>query len=219
MGIDRVTSIMGWLFIIAAVAIAAKPGGIAASYISDLRLEKRRASTMRAGWSEVSSSSRSTLGSREAESRLVTFVDYNCYYCRLLHDSMRVLHQEYPSASVRIRQLPNPSREGSRRASLAAICADAQGHFDQMHDFLLSEHEWQRTTDWTQVAEQVGVPDPVALEECLDSEEAEKVLAADAAWGERLELRATPATLVDRERVVFGVVDVSSMAEWLELVQ
>jgi protein-disulfide isomerase len=128
---------------------------------------------------------------------LIEFGDYECPFCRRVQPVLDEFLADNSDVSVRFRHYPltdlHPSAEG---AAKAAICAEAQGRFRQMHGLLLTESQWTETNDWIALADRSDVPDLDGFSTCMEGAQAEQRLQRDIALGDSLGVSGTPAFLV-----------------------
>jgi protein-disulfide isomerase len=195
---DRASLVVGWLFLIGAGVMLVLPGGAVRGWWLERREVSRVRQMVVRGWADLESGT-GLIGSGTSSVRLVEFVDYQCTYCRSLHDTLAAFLSQtgYAQEAVAIRQLPRIGDGRSRGAALSAICANAQGMFAEMHVYLLTDDGWRSTSDveWREVGRRIGVPDLDRFEACLRSEKAVAMLRSDSVWARRLGLRGTPVLL------------------------
>jgi uncharacterized membrane protein/predicted DsbA family dithiol-disulfide isomerase len=139
-----------------------------------------------------------------AEGALV-FSDYECPYCFIAHGKLRELLARRPDIKVVKRHFPldqacNPliKRPMHRNACLyarAAICAEAQGHFEAMDDALFQNTKSLPPREPTELARALGL-DAARFDACLASPETSRRLQEDIAAGARADIKATPTYLV-----------------------
>jgi protein-disulfide isomerase len=89
-----------------------------------------------------------------------------------------------------------------RAAAEAALCADKQGHFWEMHDQLFAHQQALLPADLAKYAIAIGL-DEDAFEHCTQGHETAKVLADDLLAAAELGITGTPAFLVNG-RLVSG---------------
>jgi protein-disulfide isomerase len=87
----------------------------------------------------------------------------------------------------------------AEKAALAAICAEHQDRFPQMHDYFMTESEWMQGLPWEEVATAAGISSVSEFIECLGSGAAARRLAADMETARRLGVRSTPTFVTERE--------------------
>lgn len=153
------------------------------------------------------------LGSDKAPVKLVIFSDYTCPYCgqwaaqvqpRLVQDfvnpgKLQIVYYDYPLGT-------EGEHKYSYLAARAAHCAEDQGKYWEMHDYLFG-----RQSDWSyavtppvkpfeQYARAVGL-DPQKFDACLQSDRYADVVTAEHALGEQLGVNATPTVIINERRL------------------
>jgi len=145
-------------------------------------------------------------GSENARITIVEFSDFECPYCGQFEPELKKLLEAYPT-QVRLiyRNMPIPSlHPAAQKAAEAAICADKQGKFWEMHDTLFSEQSTLDVAALKEKAKRLGL-DGAKFDVCLDKGEAVPALNDDLREAQRLGLEATPATFING-RFVNGAV-------------
>ena len=126
-------------------------------------------------------------------SMIIEFGDYECPFCRDSHAHLEAVLESHPATTIGFRHYPltaiHPKAEAAARA---AICAEEQGRFPQLHSLLLESTEWRETGDWKTLAEKAGVGDMASYERCLRGEAAGRRLEEDMRLGDALGVTATP---------------------------
>lgn len=136
---------------------------------------------------------------------IVEFVDYRCTFCREQADAISQILQENAGA-VRfvVKHVPLDKHKGARRAARAAVCAEAQGKLEPMHEGLMRASD---TADRTilDLAAEVGL----GLEEfksCLASSETDARIQDDMDAFDRAGGDGLPMTFIGRTKFV-GLAD------------
>ena len=173
-----------------------RPGGVVREEWRRWRDGVSSREAIAAAWQELSTVGAVAPGAA-ADRVVVEFSDYQCPACKQAHRKLPELTGRV-GATVVYRHFPltaiHPAADGAARA---AICAEEQGRFAQMHDHLFSTQDWYDDPDWEKEARDVAVPDLARFRQCLDSEATSQRLARDRAYAERLGIRGTP-TFVSR---------------------
>ena len=124
---------------------------------------------------------------------IIEFGDYECPFCRDSDAHLEAVMESHPDVTIGFRHYPltaiHPKAEDAARA---AICAEEQGRFQQIHSLLFGSTEWRDIGDWKTLAENAGVADLAAYESCLMSEATGRRLEEDRRLGEALGLTSTP---------------------------
>jgi predicted DsbA family dithiol-disulfide isomerase len=184
-----VSSIMVGLFIFGWGAA----GGLAKVrlWIHDYRSDRLVRQVLSSEWPALSAGA-SRLGKSTRPAQLIEFADYECPYCRVAGRKLDSLI-ENSDLVIGYRHLPirdlHPAAEGAARA---AICAEAQGRFPEMHRYLNSTSDWQRDSQWTVIAGVVGGIDTATFASCIPAEATTRRLSEDSAYASRLRVWGTP---------------------------
>lgn len=121
---------------------------------------------------------------------VVEFIDYQCTYC--IRSQPYVENFVNSGRGIVIRHYPLAIHAYAEEAAKAAVCAEAQGLFREMHTELLAAADWHGGADWIVVAERVGVPDLRSFGICFDAAETMKRIERDRALAEDHAIRGTP---------------------------
>lgn len=168
---------------------------------------------IRASWSELAKGTLLSRGSgAETEVDAVVFFDYECPYWRTHEAKLRRLMEEDASIAVVLRHYPLPEHTQARAAARAAVCAENQGAFLALHDWLLTTSEWRLGRDWAEVAEEAGLQDRRLFEDCLESDAPDARISLDQAIAARFEVRATPTMLFRNGRTLVGGASIEELA-------
>lgn len=143
---------------------------------------------------------------------VVEFVDFQCPYCRDMHEMLRRAEAEGRLRVVlmhlpleRIHPLANP-------AAKASLCAEAQGSAESMNHLLMSTRGWMEEADWGRLARAAGVPSSDAFETCLEAQATEDELARHVAVARSIGVRATP-TFVSYGGIHSGVATLEQLVD------
>jgi protein-disulfide isomerase len=148
-------------------------------------------------------------GSDSAKVWVLEISDLECPYCRSWHaTTYPTLRDEYiKTGKIRYAfiNFPLSMHENARAASIAAMCAGAQGKFWAMQDAVFAtQPQWGRMSDpapvFERIASEIGI-DRDRWNACLSSPKIEALIAADQARASRMGVRATPTFLVNGELI------------------
>jgi predicted DsbA family dithiol-disulfide isomerase len=132
-------------------------------------------------------------GPGSAAVTIVEFGDFQCPYCKRVESSLHAVLEQYPH-EVRIvfRQLPlaqiHPYAEG---AAEAAVCADRQGKFWEMHDAMYADQSALTPDALKETAKRLGL-DLDRFSACLSEGAPAAALDADLKAAQDLGLSGTP---------------------------
>ena len=137
-------------------------------------------------------------GPEDATVTVTEFIDFQCPPCKGLQPDLSRLKEAY-SDRVRFafRQFPLTSiHPQAWKAAEAALCAEDQGKFWQMHDALFA-HQRELGVDQIKTrASEIGL-DTQAFNQCLDSNTHRDQVQADMQAGRRAGVSGTPTIFVN----------------------
>jgi protein-disulfide isomerase len=151
-------------------------------------------------------------GSPEAPVTIVEFSDFQCPYCGRFTPVLTQVLAAYPT-QVRLvyRYLPlSTLHPDAEKAAEAAVCANNQGKFWEMHDTLFAEQSGLAVAALKEKAKRLGL-DIQQFDACLDSEQGSPPVAADVKAAELLGLESTPASFVNG-RFINGAVSFEELS-------
>ena len=135
-------------------------------------------------------------GKADAPVTLVVFSDFECPWCAKLEPVLAQLLAANPdTVRVVFKHLPLPMHAQAEPAALAAIAAQRQGKFWEMHDALFTAPQWTPSTV-TETATRIGL-DMTKFQADLNSQETRMQLAKDRADAQASEIVATPSVFVN----------------------
>ena len=142
------------------------------------------------------------IGSRDAKVKIVEFSDFQCPYCKQMHESViSPMLKEYGDKIAYVyKHLPLDFHAQAQNAALAGSCAHEQGKFVAYADKLFAEQaQWGATTgtqSFKNYARQLGL-DSAQFNQCLEKYE-EKV-NSDVAQVQQFGVAGTPGTFVNNQ--------------------
>jgi protein-disulfide isomerase len=150
-------------------------------------------------------------GPTAAPVTIVEFSDFQCPFCGRFTPVLKQILAAYPT-QVRMvyRYFPLAAiHPDAQNAAEAAVCANDQGKFWEMHDTLFAEQGSLEVEALKEKAHRLGL-DAKQFDDCLAGGKAREAVATDVAAGEQLGIGSTPATFVDG-RFVNGAVTFEQM--------
>ena len=142
------------------------------------------------------------LGPEDAKVTLIIFSDFQCPFCRRAEATVKALRARYgDQLRIVFKNRPLPIHAHARLAALAALAAQAQGHFWEFHDWLFSG---QAALDHDALIDEAGRLglDTARFQADLDSARYEGLLDADVQEADRLDVRGTPTFFVNGQELV-----------------
>ena len=186
-------------FVLLAV-IAFRPSGVVGGRLREWKSERQVLARYREEGKQAAAGRGSVLGGGDAAPAVFEFSDYLCPFCRLSHE---VVKGWAASGEARIVLVHVPLSDRSADAARAAICAEAEGAFPRMHDYLMTNEDWKAgEVDWESIAEAADVPAGTSFTRCLDSTLTTERLRRDAALADRWQVTATPTFVSEHARIV-----------------
>jgi protein-disulfide isomerase len=136
-------------------------------------------------------------GPDDAPITLVEFTDFQCPYCALATPQLQLVLQAYPK-QVRLffKEFPLDMHSQAAFAAAAAVAAQKQGKFWQMHDALFASHNDLHRPTVFALASAIGL-DMKRFEADVDSPEVRKAVAHDLDDGQNVGVMSTPTLFID----------------------
>src|SRR6185295_17037222 len=130
-------------------------------------------------------------GSATAKVSIVAFSDFQCPFCSRVVPTLDKLQKEYPN-DVRLyfRHNPLPFHPDAPLASQAALEAEAQGKFWEMHDKLFANQQNIKRPDLERYAQEIGL-DVGKFKAALDSGAGKARIQADMALAKQVGANGT----------------------------
>lgn len=152
-------------------------------------------------------------GATDAPVKLIEFFDYGCPHCAAFKPMMeQVLADEQGKVAAFFLMFPLEKHPDSKSAAQAALAANAQGKFKQMHDMLFDkapQHDHEHVTDY---AKQIGL-DMTKFE--ADYNAAAGQVASDLKQGDAAGVDSTP-TVFFNDRKYEGPMHPKYIEMWIE---
>ena len=188
-GRGRVMDVLTLVLLAAAVWVSCLPGSRVRVEVERMLKERHSLAATRANWTALLQAS-SPLSANASAPTIVEFAYYECPFCRSSFGAV----DSAPTLGVRVVYVNYPikSHLHAYGAALAAVCADAQGRFAEMHRQLMTTTEWLSDTNWIRQARVAGVRSIDEFQRCLQSEAARERLRAQRALADAIGVDGTP---------------------------
>jgi len=146
---------------------------------------------------EIPTAGAPEIGPDNAPITLVEFSDFQCPYCTMAMPQLQEVLRAYPT-QVRLffKQFPLDIHSQAALAAAAAVAAQKQGKFWQMHDALFASHRDLSRPTILALASAIGL-DVKRFEADLDSQEVRRAVARDQADGVDIGVMSTPTLFID----------------------
>jgi protein-disulfide isomerase len=140
------------------------------------------------------------LGPKDARVTLVEFSDFQCPYCAVAVIKLNAILKAYPN-DVRLifKQYPLEMHSQAALAAAAALAAQRQGKFWQLHDVMYANRTRLSRQTILAMAGTVGL-DVNRFQQDWDSAAVKQALARDQADGDKIGVDATPTVYIDGQR-------------------
>ena len=138
-----------------------------------------------------------SVGPKDAPVTVIEFLDYQCGYCAKAHKTVGELRAKYPK-QIRVvyKHHPLSFHKDAPLAARAALAADIQGKFDDMHEMLLQNRAKLKRGDLLRYATQLGF-DIADFRSMIDSEGLKGIVDDDTAVAQKIGATGTPFFLVN----------------------
>ena len=152
------------------------------------------------------------VASNDGPPTLIEFTDFQCPYCRDMHDILKQGVAEGKFELVTMHFPLDRIHPLARAAAKASLCAEAQVNVTAMNSLLMSTSEWMKEPNWVKLARDARVPDLVQYEKCLVAPSTEQELERHGTIAGNIGVRATP-TFVSHGGVQRGVATLDELVE------
>jgi protein-disulfide isomerase len=154
-------------------------------------------------------------GPDDASVRLTEFYDYGCPHCAAFRPMMeQIVKDEQGKVVEYFMMFPLEKHVDSKSAAQAALAADAQGKFKEMHALLFSKQPEQDHAHVDDMAKSLGL-DMAKFEQVYSDPATAAHVASDFAQGEKAGVDATP-TLFFNNRKYDGPMHPKYIELWIE---
>jgi len=144
------------------------------------------------------------IGKKDAKIKLVTFIDFQCPYCKIFYEVAKEARNEFSSEELALvyKHFPLDLHGQAISAALAGQCAYEQGRFEEMADLLFANQPtWGVSEDFKifdQYALRIGL-NKKEFDECVNSEESQGLVQASIDQGDQFGIAGTPASFIGNE--------------------
>jgi protein-disulfide isomerase len=153
------------------------------------------------------------IGSEEAAVHIVEFADFECPACATFSLAVEKVRKQFPNeVTFTFRHFPLAQHPRAFAAALAAECAQAQGRFQQFHDFMFRQPVIAAGLEWSAIGDTVGVASAEEFKQCIAERRYLNRVTTDTLAGHELGVGATPTFLLN-DRVFVGAPNPDQLAE------
>jgi protein-disulfide isomerase len=141
-------------------------------------------------------------GPANAKVTIVEFSDFQCPFCSRVVPTVSQIEKEYGSkVRVVFRHNPLPFHQDAPLAAEAAVAAQAQGKFWEMHDKLFANQQNLKRPDLEKYAQEIGL-DVGKFKAALDSGAGKAQIEADKKVAAQVGANGTPNFYIDGRNLV-----------------
>lgn len=137
-------------------------------------------------------------GPANAAVTIIEFSDFQCPFCGRFEPVMKRVLTKYPT-QVRLIYRHSPLsavHPAAQKAAEAAVCAQNQGKFWELHDLMFAEQSSLGVDALKQKAKRLEL-DTAVFNDCLDSGKAVDTVAADTRAADQLGITGTPTSFIN----------------------
>ena len=138
------------------------------------------------------------VGDASASTTLIEFTDFECPFCRNLHETLkRVRQARGKDLRFVLVHYPLTQHAFALGAARAAECAHAAGRFEEIHDLLFEKQDSLGAKTWQSFGAEAGVADTIQFGECARSSLPVERIQRGIAAGERIKVGGTPTVIIN----------------------
>jgi len=175
-----------------------KDQGARNAFFTDLKAKYKVEAYLTEPRIEIATEGHPAKGPATAPVTIVEFSDFQCPFCKQVVPTLKQVEQKYGDR-VRIvfRQFPLSSiHPYAQKAAEAALCANEQGKFWEMHDAMFGDQSKLEVSALKVTAANLGV-DKAKFDECLDSGRFAARIKEDERAGSLAGVSGTPALFIN----------------------
>jgi len=136
-------------------------------------------------------------GSKDAPLTLLTYIDFQCPYCKQVNATMKyLLAKRKEGIRVVARDFALSSHPDAAMAAQAAACADDQGRYWDYHDLLFDNQQELNLSSLRGYAAQVGI-DTVQFDRCLEAGSRRGAVEKDMAEAALAGISSVPGIVIN----------------------
>ncbi len=153
------------------------------------------------------------MGKQGAPVTLIEFSDFQCPFCTRFAPTLKQVNQKYgDKVHIVYRQYPILSlHPNAFKASEASLCANDQGKFWELHDWMFANQARLGVADLKQKAGELGM-DRKKFDTCLDTGRYVEQVQKDMADGVKVGITGTPAVFINGVELKGGAVPFETVA-------
>ncbi|MEO8502939.1 MAG: thioredoxin domain-containing protein [Acidobacteriota bacterium] len=158
-----------------------------------------------------------TFGAANASVILVEFSDFQCPFCSRIIPAIDGVKKNYADrVKIVFHQFPlNSIHPFAQKAAEAALCAQEQGKFWELHDLLFKEQDKLDIADLKDKATRAGL-NAEQFNSCLDGGKMVARVAAEIELGTKIGVQGTPTVYLNGRQVQGGALPYEELAKEID---
>jgi protein-disulfide isomerase len=168
------------------------------AFFADLKTKYKVETFLTEPRAEIATEGHPAKGPADALVTIVEFSDFECPFCKTVVPTLEQITQKY-GKEVRLvfRQFPLTSiHPNAQKAAEAALCANEQGKFWEMHDAMFKDQKALAVPALKTTAGGLGI-DQAKFDQCLDSGRLAQRVKEDERAGALVGVSGTPALFIN----------------------
>jgi protein-disulfide isomerase len=140
-------------------------------------------------------------GPKNAPLQVVIFSDFQCPFCGRVEPTLKQMEKEY-GGKVRMtwKNYPLPFHNNAEPAAEAAMAADAQGKFWEMHDKLFANQQSLDRATLEKYAQELGL-NMAKFKADLDAQKYKSRIESETKEGQAVGVNGTPAVFINGRKI------------------
>lgn len=148
-------------------------------------------------------------GNKDGDVVIVTFLDYRCGYCKRTNSDLKELISKDPNVKIIFKELPilGPQSQELSKTALAVFLIDKTKYMDFHNALMESAQLDDKSVD--AILTKLNL-DVAKVKATMNDERVQKELDSIATLAKQLEVRGTPAFIIDEE-LIPGAIELNSL--------
>ena len=155
-------------------------------------------------------------GPTDASIVIVEWADFECPACKAASPQLDELVQAHQDVRLVFKNFPLDIHQNAETAARAAMAADKQGKFWEMHHALFQAEEPPTAEFIARTAKSLGL-DMAAFEKDLRSEAVADAVSRDRKQGRDVQLKGTPSVFINGREFSYSMDMATELKAWIAL--
>jgi protein-disulfide isomerase/uncharacterized membrane protein len=137
-------------------------------------------------------------GPADAPVTIIVFTDFECPFCRRMHQSLQALMNRFPGKiRMAFRHFPLSRHKWAKRAAEFSYCAQQQSRFWSFADSVFAHQDRLSEEILHTYARHSKIADMEGFNRCVETGQGRKAVAEDIAEGKDLGVKSTPTLFIN----------------------